>query len=213
MEQMTLERIEETLDKLNLSEEEQVDWLRERCDEFNIEYHHKAGYAKLITLLLAHYNKDVKADTEETKEVSDKPIRVEDLEFKSLDRYVDETDTDFAARKRKEAHRLVRVRITCMNPVKKELQGEVFTIANDLFTIKRMIPFHGNPTHIEVAFLDMLRERKFQQFRETRKSSLSEAPMQEGYLVPEFAIEVMSHMTPEEMERLAIEQARSNRVG
>jgi len=210
MEKMTLERIEETLDNLNLSEEEQVEWLRERCVEFGLNPHHKAGYSKLVDTLLAHYNKDAEPEEEEKAEA---PVNLADLEFKSLERYVDETDNEFSARKRKEAHRLVRVRITCMNPVKKELQGEVFTVSNDLFTIKRMIPFHGQPTHIETAFLDVLRERKFQQFRDVRKSSLSEAPMQEGYLVPEFAIEVMSPMTAEEMERLAIEQARSNRVG
>lgn len=210
MEKMTLERIEETLANLNLSPEEQEEWLRDRCTEFNLNPHHKAGYNKLTEMLLAHYNKDVEPDEVEEEKA---PINVADLEFKSLDRYVDETDGEFAARKRKEAHRLIRVRITCMNPVKKELQGELFTVSNDLFTIKRMIPFHGNPTHIETAFLDMLRERKFQSFREVRRSSLSEAPMQEGYLVPEFAIEIMNHMTPEEMTNLSIEQSRSNRVG
>lgn len=212
MEQMTLEQIENTLEELNLSEEEQIEWLRNRCDELEIAYHHKAGYEKLTNLILNHYNKPEAKETPVEEVVGERSEAVE-LQFKSLDRYPDENDTAYAARKRKEAHKLILVRITCMNPVKKELQGEVFTVSNDLFTIKRMIPFHGEPTHIEIAFLDVLRERKFQQFREQRKSSLTDAPMQQGYLVPEFAIEVMEALSKEQLEQLALEQSRSARVG
>ena len=167
---MTLEDIELALEKAGVeTQEDKVEWLKDRCDELSISFHHKAGYDKLTSLLLEHYNKkDEEVEEQTPTEDNQESWEVADLKFKSLDRYVDETETQFKDRKRKEASKLVRVRIACMNPMKSEWEGEIFTFANDIVTIRRMVPFDVE-THVELALLNIIRERKFQRFSKKKE--------------------------------------------
>lgn len=192
----TIQSLEETVLAGLTNVDDRLSKLKDICDEMGIEFHHRHGEDKLKELIVAKFNNSpVEEESSESKEFA----------FKSLDRYPDESDNDYKTRKRHEAHKLVRVRITCMNPSKKELQGEIFSVGNEVIgTIKRYIPFNGNPTHVEAAFLGMLRERQFQQFKTVGK--VGEAERKEGYLVNEFAIEFMPPLTKEELEAIAKKQ-------
>ncbi len=111
---------------------------------------------------------------------------------------------------------LVRVRITNMDPKKKELRGEIMTVANDyLGTVRKFVPF-GEDTdegyHIPKCLLTMMQERKFLQIREVRDRKTGTV-RPETVWVREFAIEILPPLTPEELKQLATAQIAAGTVG
>lgn len=107
-----------------------------------------------------------------------------------------------------EATRLVRCRITCMNPSKADLPGEIFTVSNNVVgSIKRYIPYgeQVDGWHVENMLLDMLKEKQFQQLR-TKKGANGQI-LPETKWVREYAIEELPPLTPEELKVLANKQA------
>ena len=107
-----------------------------------------------------------------------------------------------------EATRLVRCRITCMNPSKADLPGEIFTVSNNVVgAIKRYIPYgeQVDGWHVENMLLDMLKEKQFQQLR--TKKGVNGQILPETKWVREYAIEELPPLTPEELKVLANKQA------
>ena len=113
-----------------------------------------------------------------------------------------------------EATRLVRCRITCMNPSKADLPGEIFTVSNNVVgAIKRYIPYGDQVDgwHVENMLLDMLKEKQFQQLR-TKKGPNNQI-LPETKWVREYAIEELPPLTPEELKVLANKQAAAAGMG
>lgn len=113
-----------------------------------------------------------------------------------------------------EATRLVRCRITCMNPSKSDLPGEIFTVSNNVVgSIKRYIPYgeQVDGWHVENMLLDMLKEKQFQQLR--TKKGVNGQILPETKWVREYAIEELPPLTPEELKVLANKQAAAAGMG
>lgn len=111
------------------------------------------------------------------------------------------------------AEKLVRIRITCMNPAKKEFPGEIFTVSNKLVgTQKKFIPFTGHEEgyHVPQMILNVLKERKFQQFTNVKLPNGDIS--RKGKLVKEFAIEILPPLTQAELKDLAKAQAAAGGV-
>ena len=111
---------------------------------------------------------------------------------------------------------LVRVRITNMDPKKKDLRGEVITVANEyLGTVRKFVPF-GEDTdegyHIPKCILTVLQERRFLQIREVKDRKTGITRPETGW-VREFAIEILNPLTPEELKQLATAQIAAGTVG
>lgn len=118
-----------------------------------------------------------------------------------------ETKGQRRARLRKEASKLIRVRISCMNPNKAEHEGEIFTVSNSAVgTFKKFVPF-GTEFHVPQMILTMIGERKYQQFYTVKENGES---IRKGRLVKEFAIEVLKPLTAKEIQDIAHQQAISN---
>ena len=112
--------------------------------------------------------------------------------------------------------KLIRVRITNMDPKKKDLRGEIMTVANEyLGTVRKFVPF-GEDTvegyHVPKCLLTMMQERKFLRIREIkdRKTGVTRP---ETAWVREFAIEILDPLTPEELKQLATAQIAAGTVG
>lgn len=109
----------------------------------------------------------------------------------------------------KEEMKLIRLRITCLDPKKKELPGEIFTVANEfLGTVKKFIPFGevtDNGYHVPYCLYQMLASRKFLNIRVIKSSGGKERV--EHNWVKEFALEILPPLTKIEMDRLAAAQA------
>lgn len=121
----------------------------------------------------------------------------------------------YRQQKKREAEKLIRVRITNMNPQKTDLPGEVFTVANGVVgTIRKYVPFGGEAAevgyHVPQIILNMLKRRKF--YTTSTKRDDKGRPYQVKQERSEFAIEILEPLTQEELEKLALDQRASGRV-
>lgn len=109
---------------------------------------------------------------------------------------------------RKDAMKLIKVNVSCMNPSKLEWDGEIFTTGNSVIgTIKRYVHFNTD-WHVEQAILNMLIERQAQIFVTVKgKAGRKE---RKGKLIKEFTIAYPEKMTQAELDKLAQRQAMAN---
>lgn len=170
-------------------QQDETQEIKSRLDQMGVKYHHNAKVDTLRALL----TKSLKGDSvdEESSKLSVAQVR---------------------ANLMADANRLVRCRITCMNPHKREWTGEIFTAGNS-FTgaIKKFVPYnceHAESYHIPKILLDVMRERKYLQTRQIKSKS---GAVQESYFVPEFQIVELDPLTEEELAQLASDQR--NRKG
>lgn len=105
--------------------------------------------------------------------------------------------------------KLVRLRITNLNPSKKDLQGEIFSVANAIVgTVTKFIPYGevtDNGYHVPFILYTELEDRKFVSIK-IRKAPNGQDVVEQR-LVPEFALEVLPQLTKDELAKLAAQQA------
>lgn len=192
-------------DTLNLDTEQEQDEaallaaaelenLKSRAEKLGVKFHPSISAEKLREKIKA-------AQSEGEGSVGEQP------EVKSATGTNEESPAAKKLRMKREALKLVRVRITCMNPAKKEWEGEIITVANNAVgTVKRYVPFNTEDGwHVEHILLEQLRERQCQIFV-TEKDSRGNK-VRKGKLIREFAIEVLDPLTEEELAELAQRQA------
>lgn len=192
-------------DNLNLDTEQEQDEaallaaaelenLKVRAEKLGVKFHPSISADKLREKIKA-------AQAEGEGSVGEQP------EVKSATGTNEESPAAKKLRMKRESLKLVRVRITCMNPAKKEWEGEIITVANNAVgTVKRYVPFNTEDGwHVEHILLEQLRERQCQIFV-TEKDSRGNK-VRKGKLIREFAIEVLDPLTEEELRELAQRQA------
>lgn len=113
-----------------------------------------------------------------------------------------------------EALKLVRVRISCMNPQLAKMGSVIITTGNEYTGTVRKVVFFGEKTengyHIPQIILNVLQRRKFQQVVEERNHK--------GHLVPrarwmkEFNIEILPALTQKELNALKDRQLATNSI-
>lgn len=175
----------------------ELELLRKRADLLGIRYRSNTGVEKLRSMIaakLAEENPSAKAaapsegDTV-TVEPKSKQQQIREARAKALE--------------------LVRIRVTCQNPLKTEWESEIFTFGNSLVgTIKRLVPFETE-WHVERALYEMIKERKYQHFF-NKKDPNTGRQVRTSKLVPEFAIEVLPPLTVKELKELAQRQAMAD---
>lgn len=175
--------------------QDELSALKARADLLGISYHPSIGVEKLREKLAAALE-----DTEPKNEGTGIGAEAETKEQKRL-------------RLLQEATKLVRIRVTCMNPAKKEWEGEIITVGNNVVgTIKKYIPFNADEGwHVPHIMYEMLKERQCQVFVSTKTKN--GVTIRQGKLIKEFAIEVLPPLTEEELKDLAQRQAMSKSVG
>lgn len=106
------------------------------------------------------------------------------------------------------ATELIRVEVTCMNPQKKEWEGEIFTASNSAIgTVKLMVPFN-TPWHVPRIIVTMMEERRCQVFYTVKDSKGNKT--RRGKLITEFAINKLPKLTDAQIKELAQRQAMAN---
>ena len=124
-------------------------------------------------------------------------------------------EEDEAAQRRRaieEATKLVRVRVNCMNPAKKEWSGEIITVGNSVVgTHKKYIPFNAEDGwHIPHIMYEALLGRECQVFVTVTDSRGNKS--RKGRIIKEFAVEVLPPLSQEELAELARRQAMAGNV-
>lgn len=184
----------------DLPEIDELTVLKQRAQLMGITFHPNIGLDKLREKVAAHLSTDEPsaaaiAESNAAEEVAPVPQK--------------ETPAEYRARRMREATALVRIRITCMNPAKREWQGEIITAGNSLVgTHRKYVPFNGEPWHVPRIIYNQLIERQCQVFHSVPDGRGGK--MRKGKLIKEFAIEVLPNLTKEELRDLAQRQAMAN---
>lgn len=170
----------------------ELDSLKAKADLVGVKYHPSISADKLRAKVAAHIAGEPEPGKEAVAET--KVAAVETV----LQKRKRTKDTALA---------LVRVNVTCMNPAKREWDGEIFAVGNShIATQKKFVPFNtADGYHIPKIMFDMLKERKCQVFyNERAKNGIT---VRKGKLINEFAIEVLPQLTEKELAELAKIQA------
>ena len=169
----------------------ELEALQNRARLLNIQFHPKIGADKLREKIAAALAGEESNNTDEDADSVPEG----------------ESENQRRMRLKKEAMALVRIRLTCMNPLKKEWEGEFISTGNNATgTIKRYIPFNAEDGwHVEKMILEQLRERQCTTFY-TEKDDKGRK-IRKAKLIREFAIEVLPPLTEKELKDLAQRQA------
>ena len=183
------EQDEPQLDELTL--------LKQRAQTLGIKFHPSIGLESLRSKVSAALT------GEDAEEAAEEPVP---------EAPAAESRIQMRNRLRKEASALVRVRVTCMNPNKKEWKGEIFTASNSIVgTFRKYVQFYTEEGwHVPQIILNMIKARQFQTFY-TIKNERGVA-VRKGKLVPEFAVEVLPPLTEKELLELSRRQALAGGV-
>lgn len=160
------------------NQESELDALKLRADQLGLKYHPTIGVDKLREKVNEAMAADPKAsDVEQELPEPTKGNGVRD-----------------------EALALVRVRVTCMNPNKKELEGEIFCTGNSkLGTVKKFVPYEVE-WHVPAIILQMIKRRQYQTF--VTKKTPNGGKVKVGKLVREFAVEELPPLSEKELQEL-----------
>lgn len=168
--------------------------LRARAQMLGLSFHPSIGLDKLRDKVNAATTgtkaEPVVAEVAPTK--PDKPV---------------ETENQKRIRMKQDALRLLRIRVTCMNPAKKEWDGEIFTVGNSAIgSVKKFIPFGSEDGwHVPYIIYEQMRDRQCQVFTTVTDSRGNK--VRRGKLIREFALEILPQLTPAELADLAQRQA------
>lgn len=125
-----------------------------------------------------------------------------------------ESTASIAERVRKEATKLVRVRIKNLNPYTQDLHGEIFTVANEVIgKVSKYVPYDdaGEAYHIPNCIYKMLLNKKFLQVKTFTDPVTKKRTVQQSW-VPSFSIEVLPQLTVDELKELARKQEAAARL-
>lgn len=175
--------------------QDELNALKSRADMMGISYHPSIGLEKL--------REKVNAALTGAAEKTEEPAVVDPTV---------ETEGQRNSRLKKEASKLVRVRVTCMNPAKKEWEGEIFSVGNAVVgSFTKYVPFNiDEGWHIPQMIYQMIKDRECQIFYTITDSRGNKT--RKGKLVKEFSVEVLPPLTKEELHELAQRQAMSNSI-
>ena len=194
-------------DETNLNEENQdaevivqdeLDALKARANLLGVKFHPSISLEKLREKVNAAVTSEGAATSEEEAKDPAEPKQ--------------ETIGEKRKRLKTEALKLVRIRLTCLNPAKKEWEGEIITVGNSLIgSVKKFVPFNADDGwHVPYVIYQQLKERQCQIFQTATDARGNK--VRKGKLIKEFAIEVLPPLTKEELDELARRQAMAKAI-
>ena len=174
--------------------------LKARATMLGLAFHPSIGLEKLREKV----NAAVTGEPEAAEQPTPQPV--------AQTAAVAETEGQKRNRLKNNANRLVRIRVACMNPAKKEWEGEFFSAGNAVVgTLTKYVPFNAEDGwHVPNMILKMIQDRQCQVFYTVSDSKGNKS--RKGKLIKEFAIEILDDLTPEELHDLAQRQAMSNSI-
>lgn len=200
-------------------EKTELDLLKERANIMGLSYHPSIGPDKLKAKIedKLNENKNVTAAEGADDPVLGAPDNAMQINQATVliagKPATAETRPQKVARLRKEALRLIRCRVTCMNPNKRDWEGEVITVSNSFVgTERKYVPFNAEEGwHVPHIIFEQLQQRQCQVFY-TQRDRGTGAKKRMSKLIKEFAIEVLPPLTRDELKDLALRQASEGTI-
>lgn len=182
---------EDTVNDIAMPSELEV--LKQRATLMNIKFSNNISVEKLREKIEAAQAKD----EPEVKEATVNPLgEKQEAGVKKM---------TLGQKIRAEQTRLIRVRIQNLDPKKKDLPGEIITVANEYMgTVRKFVPFGevtDNGYHIPYCIYEFLKERKF--INITTRKGKNGLPDIRATEAREFSIEVLPPLTEAELAQLA----------
>jgi hypothetical protein len=181
--------------------EDELTVLKARADVLGINYHPSIKLESLRSKVNAKLAKAAPAEEEESEE---------EQEQEQAAKPVAQTPMQKRRELKNKMMALVRVRISCLDPSKKEHEGEIFTVGNSVIpSMKKYIPYTtpDEGYHIPQMMFDQLKERMCQIF--VTKTDDKGNKVRRSKMIKAFALEVLPPLTKEELAELAQRQALS----
>lgn len=164
----------------------ELDTLKARAERLGVSFHPSIGLEALKKKL-------------EEKLASDAPAPEAEATVKAPI-----TPGDIRVMHKRRALKLVRCRVTCMNPNKRDWEGEFFTGGNSVIgSVTKYVPYN-TVWHVPQIIFNVIKERDCQTFI-TKKTPHGNQRV--GKLIKEFAIEVLEDLDQKELAALAQRQA------
>jgi hypothetical protein len=174
--------------------------LKQRARLLGVEFSNNIGLETL--------KERVRAKMEAAEEAENPTVAETDVNPLTGDNEVRTKPLTIREQLQRDEMKLVRVRITNLDPKKKDLPGEIFTVANEyLGTVTKYIPFGevtDNGYHLPNCIFRQLEARKFLDVR-TRKGADGQIKVQQGW-AREFSLDVLPPLTQDELDKLATAQ-------
>lgn len=190
----------------NLSPIDELEMLKERARLMGIPFSGKIGVDALKKKIQDRLDGKASAGDAEGGDDVEGEVKAEVKKTKA------QIEQETRDRVWAESMALVRCRIYNLNPQKRDIHGEIITVANKyLGTVRKFIPFGeatDNGYHIPKVIYEDLKSRQFQQITTKQKNGKIEVGSR---MVPEYNIEVLPPLTKEELDELAIKQAAAER--
>ena len=178
--------------------QDELEALKARANLLGVKFHPSISLEKLREKVNAAVTSDgATASEEEAKEPAEPK---------------QETIGEKRKRLKAEALKLVRIRLTCLNPAKKEWEGEIITAGNaGVGTYKKYVPFNADEGwHVPNIIYQVLKNRECQVFYTVTGPRGNK--FRKGKLIKEFAIEVLPPLSEDELKDLAQRQAMAKSV-
>lgn len=171
--------------------------LKHRADMLGVTYHPSIGVEKL--------QEKVNAAMADAPEVADDQEEV-------VAAAPAETDNQRRKRLIDEARKLIRIRVTCMDPSKSEYEGEFFTAGNSVVgSYTKFVPFNAEDGwHVPNIIYKQIVARQAQIFQTIVDSRGNR--VRQGKLIKAFNVEVLPALTEKELGELARRQAMAKSV-
>jgi hypothetical protein len=171
---------------------------RQAADALGIKYHHRANAATINNLISEH-----------SLDQGDGPKPAPGHQIPTMGPGAIMSKEEFQAQQTKKRIRnagaLKRIRVTCMNPQKRNWKGEVISVGSrKMGTFKKFIPFDGQPYHVPQVIYEELKSRQCTVFITEKRGG---EDFRVGKLVNEFAIDDLPPLTQEELADLEKKQA------
>lgn len=181
-------------EELNTNDDELAE-LKSLADTMGVSYHPNIGLEKLRE----------KVFLADEKLGATKPIYIEEEEAAPAKK---SSKVQKMTSVKQRATKLVRIRVSCMDPTKQGLPGEIFSTGNKYSgRIKKYVPF-DTPWHVPAMLLGMIQRRQCQIFTKKRERSDSGAmvEMTRGKLVKSYSVEILPDLTQKEIDDLGKRQ-------
>jgi hypothetical protein len=185
----------ETADDIQMPDELQI--LKDRAKLMGITHSNNIGLEALRAKIVARQaENDQPLNHGSAEDAANNPLGESESSSKPL---------SIRERLLRDEMKLIRLRITNLDPKKKDLPGEIYTIANEyLGTVRKYVPF-GETTedgyHVPHCIYTFLKNKKFLNVRTTKAPNGS--PVVKHNMAPEFALEVLPALTQDELNKLA----------
>ena len=188
----------------------ELDMLKSRAKLMGITFSNNIGLDALKTKIEEHK----KASEAETQTQALAQTNEQQPEAQTENQKKNAKTISLRAHLQKEKMKLVRLRITNLDPKKKDLPGEILTVGNEyLGTVRKFVPFGeatDNGYHVPYCLYELMRDRKFLSIK-TRKGPKGQTIV-EQQMVREFALEILPPLTEAELARLSAAQLSAGGV-